>query len=249
MRIHLLPAVLLTCLSTSCAVVEDLDLSAIDFGIDEDTGDNVVAASARDFATCNAGKECNYLWSQAQIWLEENARFQVELKNETTLTAYNDVPDKHRQEFQYRITRVPMAGGVAKLHVESFCADLEACKDTTVEQVHKINTFLRAHKRALAEGHVELEGYEEPELPQGGTVAELPPESETLPDLSVEREYRQGRFQGQAKESLAGAGCLEQSKMVLLKSDGEEDLYDVECLTGIREIVFRCNRDGCSTLE
>ncbi len=247
MRSSLLPAVLLACLSAGCMGIDDLDLSAIDFGIDEDDEDNVIAASARDFATCNVGKECDYLWSQAQIWLEENARFQVTLKNEATLTAYNQVPDKHRQEFQYRVTRVPMAGGVAKIKVESFCADVEACERTSVEKVHTLNTFLRAHKRALAEGHVELEGYEEPELPKVDS-AKLAA-GEDVPDMSIEKKYRQGRFQGQAKQSLPGAGCLMQSKMSLLKSDDQEDLYEVECLTGIRNIVFRCDRDGCSALE
>jgi len=247
MRLRLLPLFLCASLSAGCDVgLEDIDLSAVDFGIGDDEGDNLIAASARDFVTCNLGKECDYLWSQARIWLEENARFSVDLKNDSTLTAYNDVPDKHRQEFQYRVTRLPLAGGVAKIKVESFCADVEACENTTVEQVHKINEFLRAHQRALASGRIELEGFDEPELPRADKTAAT---SEKFESLTIEKEYRRGQFQTQAQQSLAGAGCLKQSKMALLKSDSNEDIYEVECLTGVREIMFRCDRDGCNVLE
>ncbi len=228
--------------------LEDIDLSAIDFGIGEDTGDNQVDAGAKDFVSCNLGQECEYLWRQAREWLELNARFSVDQKDELTLTAFSPEPDQNREEFQYRIRRIPHEGGIATIQVEAFCSDIDVCRDTAVEQVYKINEFLRKHKRALNEGIVEVEAYEEPELPRHATAPENP-DGAALSEISLEKEYRRGQFYAQAQESLVGAGCLKRSKMSLLKSGGDEDLYEVDCLTGIRNVVFRCNRDGCSVLE
>lgn len=249
MRRRFLLLLLCSSLIGGCGLgLDDIDLSAIDLGIGEDTGDNEIDAGAKDFVSCNLGQECDYLWQQARIWLDQNARFSVVPKNEVTLTAFSPEPDRHRDEFQYRITRVSHEGGVATLRVEAFCADMEACADTTVEQVYKINEFLRRHKRALNEGLVELERYEEPELPRSAGP-KIEEDDGALSEISLEREYRRGQYHGQAQEALIGAGCLKQSKMSLLKSDGEEDLYEVSCLTGIRQVVFRCTRDGCSVLQ
>ncbi len=235
------------CVALTGCSFDDLDLSAIDFGIGDDIGDNQIEAGARDFVTCNQGKECDYLWHQTHGWLAENARFDVVPKNDTTLTAFNDEPDQHRAEFQYRVTQVPLAGGVAKIKVEAFCADVDACEDTTVEQVYKLNEFLRKHKRALNEGLVDFESYDEPELPD--TPAAATAADGELDSIDMTSQYRRGQFQSMATDALTGAGCLKQSKMTLLKSGQGEDLYEVDCLTGIRHIVFRCTRDGCSTLE
>ena len=232
---------------TGCSL-DDLDLSLVDIGIGDDTGDNLIQAGAKDFVSCNQGRECDYLWAVAQAWLEENARFSVRLKNEVILTAFNEEPDRHRAEHQYRITMVPLDGGVAKIKVEAFCADQEACEETAVEQVYIINEKLREYKRALSEGLVEPEGYDEPELPR---TADDAPQAEDpgLAEVAMDQEYRRGKFQAQATAALAGAGCLKQSKMSLLKADAGEDLYEVACLTGIRHIVLRCTQDGCATLE
>ncbi len=249
MQRFFLPLFLCSGLIAGCGVgLDDIDLSAIDLGIGEDTGDNEVEAGAKDFVSCNLGRECDYLWQQARIWLDRNARFSVDPKNEVTMTAFSPEPDRHRTEFQYRVTRVSHQGGVATIKVEAFCSDVEACEDTAVEQVYKINEFLRNHKRALNEGLVELESYGEPELPRV-TAPKIEETDGALSDISLEREYRRGQYHGQAKEALVGAGCLKQSKMSLLKSDGNEDLYEVSCLTGIRHIVFRCTRDGCTVLQ
>ena len=249
MRQHLLPLLLCFGLIGGCGVgLDDLDLSAIDLGIGDDTGDNEIEAGAKDFVSCNLGQECDYLWQQARNWLDQNARFSVVPKNEVTLTAYSPEPDQHRAEFQYRVTRIPHEGGIATIKVEAFCSDMDACEDTAVEQVYKINEFLRRHKRALNEGLVELESYEEPELPRAA-APKVEEADGALSDISLEKEYRRGRYHGQAQEALVGAGCLKQSKMSLLKSDSNEDLYEVSCLTGIRHVVFRCTRDGCSVLQ
>ena len=249
MRSRFLPLLLCFGLTGGCGVgLDDLDLSAIDIGLGEDTGDNEIEAGARDFVSCNLGQECDYLWLQARLWLERNARFSVEPKNEVTLEALSPSSDRYRDEFEYRVTKIPSQGGVATLKVEAWCADMETCGFTPVEQVYKINEHLRDHKRALNEGLVELESYDEPELPR--TTA--PTDGETdgaLSDISLEKEYRRGQFHSQAQDALVGAGCLKQSKMSLLKSDGSEDLYEVSCLTGIRHVVFRCTRDGCSVLQ
>ena len=246
MRRLLFPSVL--CMALAGCGLDDLDLSAIDIGIGDDTGDNLVQAGAKDFVSCNQGRECGYLWHAAQAWLEENARFSVRLKNEVTLTAFNEEPDRHRAEHQYRITLVPLDGGVAKIKAEAFCADMEACEDTAVEQVYKINEYLRNHKRALNEGLVEWEAYDEPELPRAADDAPQAGDPD-LDEVAMDQEYRRGKFQAQATAALAGAGCLKQSKMSLLKADAGEDLYEVACLTGIRHIVLRCTQDGCATLE
>ena len=249
MRPSFLPLLLCLGLISGCGVgLDDIDLSAIDLGLGEDAGDNEIEAGAKDFVSCNLGQECDYLWQQARVWLDQNARFSVVPKNEVTMTAFSPEPDQHRDEFQYRITRVSHEGGVATIKVEAFCSDIKACEDTTVEQVYKINDFLRRHKRALNEGLVELEEYEEPELPHS-EVSKIEETDDALTEISLEKEYRRGRHYGLAQEALVGAGCLKQSKMSLLKSDGSEDLYEVNCLTGIRHVVFRCTRDGCSVLQ
>lgn len=249
MRPRFLPLLLCFGLAGGCGVgLDDLDLSAIDIGLGEDTGDNEIEAGARDFVSCNLGQECDYLWQQARLWLERNARFSVEPKNEVTLEALSPSSDQYRDEFEHRVTKIPSQGGVATLKVEVWCADMKACGFAPVEQVNKINDFLRNRKRALNEGLVELESYDEPELPRTTT----PVDEETdgvLSDISLEKEYRRGQFHSQAQDALVGAGCLKQSKMSLLKSDGSEDLYEVSCLTGIRHVVFRCTRDGCSVLQ
>ena len=249
MRPRFLPLLLCFGLVGGCGIgLDDLDLSAIDIGLGDDTGDNEIEAGAKDFVSCNLGQECDYLWQQARFWLEQNAPFYVEPKNEVTLTAFNPEPDQYRDKFQYRVTKIPHQGGVATIKVEAFCSDMEACGFTTVEQVYKINEFLRNHKRALNEGLVELERYDEPELPQTTKLIDEETDS-TLSDISLEKEYRRGQFHSQAQDALVGAGCLKQSKMSLLKSDSSEDLYEVSCLTGIRHVVFRCTRDGCSVLQ
>ena len=249
MRQRFLPLFLCFGLIGGCGVgLDDIDLSAIDLGIGDDTGDNEIEAGAKDFVSCNLGQECDYLWQQARLWLDQNARFTVVPKNEVTMTVFNPEPDRHRDVFQYRVTRVSRQGGVAFIKVEAFCSDVEACEDTAVEQVYKINDFLRQRKRELNEGLVELESYEEPELPRSA-VSKIEEDDGALADISLEREYRRGQYHSQAQEALVGAGCLKQSKMSLLKSDGNEDLYEVSCLTGIRHVVFRCTRDGCSVLQ
>ena len=249
MQKRFLPLLLCFGLIGGCGLgLDDIDLSALDLGIGEDTGDNEIHAGAKDFVSCNLGQECDYLWQQARIWLDQNARFSVVPKDEVTMTAFSPEPDRHRGEFQYRITRVSHEGGVATVKVEAFCSDMEACEDTAVEQVYKINEFLRRHKRALNEGLVELESYEEPELPRAA-APKIEEDDGTLSEISLEREYRRGQYHGQAQEALVGAGCLKQSKMSLLKSGGGEDLYEVSCLTGIRHVVFRCTRDGCTVLQ
>ena len=249
MRQRLLPLFLCFGLISGCGLgLDDIDLSAIDIGLGEDTGDNEIEAGAKDFVSCNLGRECDYLWQQARIWLDQNARFSTVPKDEVTLTAFSPEPDRHRAEFQYRVTRISHQGGVATIKVEAFCADMEACEDTAVEQVYKINDFLRRHKRALNEGLVELEKYAEPELPRSA-VSKIEETDDTLSDISLERGYRHGQYHSQAQEALVGAGCLKQSRMSLLKSDGKEDLYEVSCLTGIRHVVFRCDRDGCTVLQ
>lgn len=245
MRRRLLPLFLSLGLLGGCGVgLDDIDLSKIGLG----GGDNVVEAGAKDFVSCNLGRECDYLWQQARLWLDQNARFSAVPKNEATLTAFSPEPDQNRTEFQYRITRVPHQGGVATIKVETFCTDVEACEDTVVEQVYKINEHLRVHKRALNEGQVEEVDYGEPELPRTPAPKDEEPDGE-LSDISLEKDYRRGRYQDLAKEALVGAGCLKQSKMSLLKSDPGEDLYEISCLTGIRHIVFRCTEDGCTTLQ
>ncbi len=248
MRSRLLPLLLGAALAGGCDF-GGVDLMPFDLGLDDDLGDNQIAAGAKDFVSCNQGRECNYLWGQARTWLDENARFAAVPRNETTLTAYSPDPDRHRAEFQYRVTLVPHPGGTALLKVEAFCADQEACEETAVEQVYKLNEYLRNHKRGLAEGVIDLADYEEPELPRpepgrppaadGGELAELP----------LAPEYRQGRYHGQARTALEQGGCLERSKMALLKSAPGEELYEVECLTGVRHVVFRCAADGCEILE
>ena len=249
MRRRLLPLFLCFGLVGGCGVgLDDIDLSALDLGIGEGTGDNEIEAGAKDFVSCNLGQECEYLWQQARIWLDKNAPFSVVPKNEITMTVFNPEPDQHRDKFQYRITRISHQGGVATIKVEAFCSDMEACEDTAVEQVYKINEFLRRHKRALNEGLVELDRYEEPELPRA-EASKIEETDAALSDISLEREYRRGQYHSQAQEALVGAGCLKQSKMSLLKSDGDEDLYEVNCLTGIRHVVFRCTRDGCTVLQ
>ena len=249
MQQRFLPLFLCFGMLGGCGIgLDDIDLSALDLGIGEDTDDNEIQVGAKDFVSCNLGQECDYLWQQARTWLDQNARFSVVPKNEITMAAFSPEPDQHRDEFQYRITRVSHEGGVATIKVEAFCSDMEVCEDTSVEQVYKINEFLRRHKRALNEGLVELERYEEPELPRV-EVSEIEESDDALSNISLGREYRRGQYHGQAQEALVGAGCLKQSKMSLLKSDGDEDLYEVRCLTGIRHVVFRCTRDGCTVLQ
>ena len=250
MRRTFLPVFFCFGLTAGCGMgLDDIDLSAIDIGLGDDEIDSEVAAGAKDFVSCNLGQECDYLWQQARLWLDANARFPVAPKNEVTMTAFNPEPDQHRDQFQYRVTRVSRQGGVATIKVEAFCSDVEACGNTVVEQVYTINDFLRRHKRALNEGLVELESYEEPELPR--SAAKPPEADDALSEISLEmeKEYRRGQYHGQAREALVGAGCLKQSKMSLLKSDRTEDLYEVNCLTGIRHVVFRCTRDGCAVLQ
>ena len=247
---HSLPPLLLGFAMLRGCGIDSLNLSTADFGIGEDVGDNQVEAGAKDLVSCRQGKQCDYLWQRARLWLDDNARFKVVPKSETEMTAFSPAPDQNREEFQYRITMIPHEGGVASIKVEAFCGDLDTCKDTAVEQVYKINEHLREHKKALDEGLIDLPGYDEPELPQREAGASTSTEDDgALSRLSLSREYRRGQFQGQATEALAGAGCLKQSEMSLLKSEAGEDLYEVDCLTGIRHIVFRCNRDGCSVLE
>lgn len=249
MRRRFLPLFLCFGLVGGCGVgLDDIDLSAIDLGIGDDTGDNEIEAGAKDFVSCNLGQECDYLWQQARNWLDQKARFSVVPKDEVTLEAFSPEPDQYREEFQYRVTRVPHQGGVATIKVEAFCSDMEACEDTAVEQVYQINNFLRERKRELNEGRVELESYEEPELPRSA-VSKIEEDDGAFSDISLEREYRRGQYHSQAQEALVGAGCLKQSKMSLLKSDGDEDLYEVSCLTGIRHVVFRCTQDGCTVLQ
>ena len=247
MRSRSLPLLLCAALAGGCDFGGGL--IPFDWGIDDDLGDNQIAAGAKDFVSCNQGRECNYLWGQARVWLDENARFAAVPRNETTLTAYSPDPDRHRAEFQYRVTLVPHPGGTAILKTEAFCADQEACEETAVEQVYKLNEYLRNHKRGLAEGVIDLADYEEPELPRpepGRTPAAADGE---LAELPLAPEYRQGRYHGRARATLEQGGCLERSKMVLLKSAPSEELYEVECLTGVRHVVFRCAADGCEILE
>lgn len=248
MRPRLLPLLLGAALAGGCDFGGDL--LPFDLGLDDDLGDNQIAAGAKDFVSCNQGRECNYLWGQARAWLDENARFAAVPRNETTLTAYSPDPDRHRAEFQYRVTLVPHPGGTALLKVEAFCADQEACEETAVEQVYKLNEYLRNHKRGLAEGVIDLADYEEPELPrpEPGRPAPAAADGE-LAELPLAPEYRQGRYHGQARTALEQGGCLGRSKMALLKSAPGEELYEVECLTGVRHVVFRCAADGCEILE
>ena len=249
MRPRSLPLLLCAALAGGCDF-SSLDLTAIDLGLDDDLGDNQIAAGAEDFVSCNQGRECNYLWDQARVWLDENARFAAVPRNETTLTAYSPDPDRYRTEFQYRVTLVPYPGGTATIKVEAFCADREACEDTPVEQVYKINEYLRNHKRGLAEGVIDLADYEVPELPRAAPApVTAAADDGALDDLPLAPEYRRGRYQGQASATLEQGGCLERSKMALLKSAPEEELYEVECLTGVRNVVFRCAADGCEILE
>jgi len=253
MRPCSLPLLLCAALAGGCDF-DSLDLTAIDLGLDEDLGDNQIAAGAKDFVSCNQGRECNYLWGQARAWLDENARFAAVPRNETTLTAYSPDPDRHRAEFQYRVTLVPHPGGTAILKVEAFCADQEACEETVVEQVYKLNEYLRNHKRGLAEGVIDLADYEEPELPRAAPepapdAADDGADDGELTELPLAPEYRQGRYQKRASATLEQGGCLKRSKMTLLKSVPGEELYEVECLTGVRHVVFRCAADGCEILE
>ena len=247
------PLLLCAALAGGCDF-DSLGLTAIDLGLDEDLGDNQIAAGAKDFVSCNQGRECNYLWGQARVWLDENARFAAVPRNETTLTAYSPDPDRHRAEFQYRVTLVPHPGGTAILKVEAFCADQEACEETVVEQVYKLNEYLRNHKRGLAEGVIDLADYEEPELPRAApepapATADDGADDGELTELPLAPEYRQGRYQKRASATLEQGGCLKRSKMTLLKSVPGEELYEVECLTGVRHVVFRCAADGCEILE
>ena len=257
MRPRSLPLLLCAALAGGCDF-SSLDLTAIDLGLDDDLGDNQIAAGAEDFVSCNQGRECNYLWDQARVWLDENARFAAVPRNETTLTAYSPDPDRYRAEFQYRVTLVPHPGGTAILKVEAFCADQEACEETAVEQVYKLNEYLRNHKRGLAEGVIELADHEEPELPRAAPAlapaaaddaADDGADDDELTELPLAPEYRQGRYQKQASATLEQGGCLKRSKMTLLKSVPGEELYEVECLTGVRHVVFRCAADGCEILE
>ena len=247
MRARLLPLLLGAALAGGCD--GGINLSSLDLGLDDDLGDNQIAAGAKDFVTCNQGRECNYLWGQARAWLDENARFAAVPRNETTLTAYSPDPDRHRAEFQYRVTLVPHPGGTALLKVEAFCADQEACEETAVEQVYKLNEYLRNHKRGLAEGVIDLADYEEPELPRAEPGQAPAADDGELAELPLAPEYRQGRYHGQASATLERGGCLKRSKMTLLKLAPGEELYEVECLTGVRHVVFRCAADGCEVLE
>ena len=247
MRFRSLPLLLCAALAGGC----DFGDWMPDLGFGDDAGDSQFAAGAEDFVSCNQGRECNYLWGQARAWLDENARFAAVPRNETTLTAYSPDPDRHRAEFQYRVTLVPHPGGTAILKVEAFCADQEACEDTAVEQVYKLNEYLRNHKRGLAEGVIDLTDYEEPELPRAEPerAAAAAADDGELAELPLAPEYRQGRYHGQARTALEQGGCLERSSMALLKSAPGEELYEVECLTGVRHVVFRCAADGCEILE
>lgn len=250
MRLRSLPLLLCAALAGGCDF-GGLDLMPFDLGLDDDLGDNQITAGAKDFVSCNQGRECNYLWGQARVWLDENARFAAVPRNETTLTAYSPDPDRHRAEFQYRVTLVPHPGGTAILKVEAFCADQEACEETVVEQVYKLNEYLRNHKRGLAEGVIDLADYEEPELPRAEPerAAAAAADGGELTELPLAPEYRQGRYHGQARVALEQGGCLDRSRMALLKSAPGEELYEVECLTGVRHVVFRCGADGCEILE
>ena len=248
MRQSLFPLLLCFGMLGGCSLA-DVGLSAIDLALGDDTDDNLIEAGAKDFVPCNLGKECDYLWQQARAWLDEKARFEAAQRNEDTLVAFSPEPDQNRTDHQYRITRISHEGGTATLKVEAFCSDMEACEDSAVNQVYEINEFLRNHKRALNEGLVEVESYAEPELPQRGSDTEPDDADATLSEISIGKEYHRGRHHSQAEEALVGAGCLKRSKMALLKSDPDEDLYEVDCLTGIRKIVFRCTQDGCSVLE
>ena len=247
MRLRSLPLLLCAALAGGC----DFGDWMPDLGFGDDAGDSQFAAGAEDFVSCNQGRECNYLWGQARVWLDENARFAAVPRNETTLTAYSPDPDRHRAEFQYRVTLVPHPGGTAILKVEAFCADQEACEETAVEQVYKLNEYLRNHKRGLAEGVIDLADYEEPELPRAEPerAAAAAADDGELAELPLAPEYRQGRYHGQARAALEQGGCLERSSMALLKSAPGEELYEVECLTGVRHVVFRCAADGCEILE
>ena len=248
MRSRFLPLLLGAALAGGCDF-GGIDLMPFDLGLDDDLGDNQIAAGAKDFVSCNQGRECNYLWGQARVWLDENARFAAVPRNETTLTAYSPDPDRHRDEFQYRVTLVPHPGGTALLKAEAFCANQEACKETAVEQVYKLNEYLRNHKRGLAEGMIDLPDYEEPELPRAEPGRPPAADDGELAELPLAPEYRQGRYPSQARAALEQAACLERSKMTLLKSAPGEELYEVECLTGVRHVVFRCAADGCEVLE
>ena len=250
MRLRSLPLLLCAALGGGCDF-GGLDLMPFDLGLDEDLGDNQVAAGAKDFVSCNQGRECNYLWGRARVWLDENARFAAVPRNETTLTAYSPDPDRHRAEFQYRVTLVPHPGGTAILEVKAFCADQEACEETAVEQVYKLNEYLRNHKRGLAEGVIDLADYEEPELPRAEPERAVTAAADDgeLAELPLAPEYRRGRYQERASATLEQGGCLKRSRMTLLKSAPGEELYEVECLTGVRHVVFRCAADGCEILE
>ena len=223
-----------------------INLSPFDIGIEEDLGDNIVVEGSKEFVSCNQGSECKYLWGEAFVWLDTNARFAVAERDASTMTAYSPDPDRHKEEVQYRASLVPQPGGVSTIRVEAFCT--EACRKQAVEQMYKFNEYLRNHKRALEQGLVDASGYEEPELPR--TAVPEVDDDPALSDLPLTPEYPQGNHEVRARASLKGAGCLGRSKVTLLRSaKSGEELYEVECLTGVRTMVFRCVRNGCDILK
>ena len=222
----------------------DLDPTAT--GVSKDIGDNTVVEGAKDFVSCNQGIECRYLWEQARAWLDENARFDVAEKD-GQLAAYSPSPDEHQDEVQYRVSQEPRAGGVATLKVETFCIDDAACRKEIYEQAYQLNEYLRAHKRALAHGIVEVEEYAAPELPRESA----PDDDPRLAEFTLAPgAYPAGRHAERARATLAEEGCLAQSRLTLLRrAEAGDELYEAECLSEVRALLFRCGRAGCDLLR
>ena len=192
---------------------------------------------------CSIERECSLLMQATVVWLQNYSRFPVGVNTTSYIDSLNPEPGKHSYQAQYRIFLEKN-----EIILEVFCAEDENCSAVS-DGVHNLTSFLEGRKETINDNLpivLEQKGTSLGEILSGDESVE---EEDSFDRIQMRPDKITGTYEKSIAKTLPEMGCDKLSDIVLLKIEGGRELYEINCLKDVEQIVLDCNKGGCKIIR
>ncbi|MEE3229046.1 MAG: hypothetical protein VX237_08135 [Chloroflexota bacterium] len=199
--------------------------------------------SYKGSVTCSVERECSLLMQATLTWLKNYSRFPVGVNTTSYIDSLNPEPGKHSYQAQYRIFLEKN-----EIIVQVFCEEDENCHAVT-DGVHNLTSFLEERKERINDNLpivLEKKGTSLGDILLGGESSEV---EDSFDRIQMTPDRITGTYEKSIAKTLPEMGCDKLSDIVLLKIEGGRELYEINCLKDVEQIVLDCDKGGCKIIR
>ena len=100
--------------------------------------DPAIAKIAAYPINCTVKEQCDLYMQRAQIWIEQNSHYRLQVANDNVVTTYGPTDDL---QMAYRVLRIPNADGSAHISVQASCGS-DYCNPSVTEARAVLKNFI-----------------------------------------------------------------------------------------------------------